>query len=227
MKKSKNKKSSEEYIKEILSYINENPSGVTITDIAKGVDTSRVTAGKYIAILLERQEVFFKEIGAYKLYYSTKSKLIPRELIYSYFTGLLSGLSEITDDKENLALIGKAISQRTDFPYGSKFPDTVLPKNNGTSVIEFLTYFGSMIPFIPFVYRNRIEVETKINKKEKKAFYRIKNLQDLSEFMQNHFYIMVGVIEHSIKKKLGMDVKCVIEGMDFENNIVEISLQFL
>ncbi|TXT63325.1 MAG: hypothetical protein BAJALOKI3v1_390018 [Promethearchaeota archaeon] len=227
MKKSKNKKSSEEYMEEIMSFINQNPSGVTITDIANGISTSRVTAGKYIAILLERQEVFFKEIGAYKLYYSTKSKLIPRELIYSYFTGLLSGLDKIIENKEQLKLIGEAISERTDFPYGSKFPEEVLPKNNSRSVIKFLTYFGSMIPFVPFVYRNKIEVNTKILKEQKKAFYRIKNLRDLSEFMQNHFYIMIGVIEHSIKKKLGIEVKCEVVKMDLENNVVEISLEFI
>jgi uncharacterized protein YneF (UPF0154 family) len=45
MKKSKNKRTSEEYIEEILSYIGQNPSGVTITDIANGIDTSRVTVG--------------------------------------------------------------------------------------------------------------------------------------------------------------------------------------
>ncbi|MBD3193719.1 MAG: hypothetical protein GF317_01590 [Candidatus Lokiarchaeota archaeon] len=210
-----------------MSFISQNPSGVTITDIANGIDTSRVTVGKYIAILLERQEVFFKEIGAYKLYYSIKSKLIPRELIYSYFSGLLLGLNEIVENKEKLIILGKAISERTDFPYGSKFPEEILPKNNGNSVIKFLTYFGSMIPFVPFIYRNKIEVDTRINKNEKKAYYRIKNLRDLSEFMQNHFYIMIGVIEHSIKKKLGLDVRCKIESMDFEDSSVEISLKFL
>jgi predicted transcriptional regulator len=227
MKKSKNKRTSKDYIEDILSYIGQNPSGVTITDIANGIGTSRVTVGKYIAILLERNEVFTKEIGAYKLYYSIESKLIPRELIYSYFTGLLSGLDEIVDDKTKLKLIGKAIAERTNFPYGSKFPEEVLPKNNGESVIEFLKFFGKMIPFVPFMYRNKIRVETKINKKEKKATYRIGNIRDLSGFMQNHFYIMTSVIEYSIRKKLDIAVKCEVEEMDFENNAVEISLDFI
>lgn len=227
MKKSKNKKSAEEYMEDIMSFINQNPSGVTITDIAKGIDTSRVTVGKYIALLIERQEVFFKEIGAYKLYFSSKSKLVPRELIYSYFTGLLSGLDAVIDNKDKFKLIGKAIAERTNFPYGSKFPEEVLPKNNGESVIEFLKFFGKMIPFVPFMYRNKIRVETKINKKEKKATYRIGNIRDLSGFMQNHFYIMTSVIEYSIRKKLDIAVKCEVEEMDFENNAVEISLDFI
>jgi len=212
---------------DILSFISHNPSGVTITDIAKGIDSSRVTAGKYIAVLLERQEVFFKEIGAYKLYFSSKSQLIPRELVYAYFSGILKGLDSVIKDKKKLKLIGKSIAENTDFPYGSKFPEEVLPSNNGQSVSNFFKYFGNMIPFVPFVFRNKINVNSQINETERKAVYSIGNLQELSGFMQNHFYIMTGVIEHSIIKKLNIDAKCQIEKIDVENKIVEFSIKFL
>jgi len=227
MKKSKNKKSAEDYMEEIISFIDHNPSGVTITDIAKGIGTSRVTAGKYIAILVERQEVFFKEIGAYKLYYGSKSKLIPREMVFSYFEGLLRGLDRIVEDKEQLKKIGNEIAEYTDFPYGSPVPAEVLPKNNGTSVEKFLTYFGSMIPFVQFVYRNKININTKVDEKKRRAVYRISNIRELEGFMQNHFYIMMGVIERTIKKKLNLEVRCEIEKMDFDNDIVEFSLEFI
>jgi len=226
MKKSKNKKSAEEYREEIIAFIDHNPSGVTITDIAKGINTSRVTAGKYIAILLERQEVFFKEIGAYKLYYSSKSQLIPREMVFSYFEGLLNGLDQFIEDKEKLKTIGKKIADYMDFPYGSKVPAEVLPKNNRTSVDKFLTYFGSMIPFVQFVYRNKINVITKLDEHKKRAVYRLSNIKELGRFMQIHFYIMMGVIEKSIQKKLNLKVRAQIEKMDFENDIVEFSLEF-
>ncbi|MFO7797387.1 MAG: hypothetical protein ACQERB_11735 [Promethearchaeati archaeon] len=227
MKKSKNKKSAEEYREEIIAFIDHNPSGVTITDIAKGINTSRVTAGKYIAILLERQEVFFKEIGAYKLYYSSKSQLIPREMVFSYFEGLLNGLDQFIEDKEKLKMIGKKIADYMDFPYGSKVPAEVLPKNNGKSVDKFLTYFGSMIPFVQFVYRNKINVITKLDEHKKRAIYRLSNIKELGRFMQIHFYIMMGVIEKSIQKKLNLKVRAQIEKMDFENDIVEFSLEFI
>jgi len=227
MKNSKNKKSANEYMEEILTFIDHNPSGVTITDIAKGIETSRVTAGKYIAILLERQEVFFKEIGAYKLYYGSKSHLIPREMVYSYFEGLLNGLDSALGDKEKLKEIGKEIARYTDFPYGSRVPVEVLPKNNGKSVEKFLTYFGSMIPFVQFVYRNKINISTTVDEKKRKAVYRVSNIRELGGFMQNHFFIMIGVIERTIEKKLNLEVRCQIEKMDFENDIVEFSLEFL
>jgi hypothetical protein len=168
-----------------------------------------------------------KEIGAYKHDYSVESKLIPRELIYSYFTGLLSGLDEIVDEKSKLKLIGKAISKKTDFPYGSKTPEEFLPKKNGGSVRNYLAYLGSMIPFVPFIYRNKIETDTMIHEDGKKALYRIKNLRDLSDYMINHFYIMVGVIEYWIKINVGIDVICQVENIDFKKNFVEISLEFL
>jgi len=227
MRKSKNKKSSKEYMEEILSFINHNPSGVTITDIAKGVNTSRVTAGKYVAILLERKEVFFKEIGAYKLYLSSESKLIPREMVHSYFKGLLSGLDDVVNNKDKYKRIGKKIAETMDFPYGSKFPDEILPKNNGKSVKKFLKYFGNMIPFVQFVYRNKINVDTHIQKGYKKALYRISNIRELSGYMQVHFFIMTGVIEESIKKKLHMESRCQIEKIDTDNNIVEFTIEFI
>lgn len=227
MKKSKNKKSSEDYMEEILSFINHNPSGVTITDIAKGVNTSRVTVGKYIAILLERKKVFFKEIGAYKLYYSSESRLIPREMINSYFMGLMLGLDEVVANKDKYKRIGVEIAKTMEFPYGSKFPDEILPKNNKKSVKKFLKYFGNMIPFVQFVYRNKINVDTHIQKGDRKALYRVSNLFELSGYMQVHFYIMTGVIEESIKKKLGIKSKCQIEKIDTENNIIEFTIEFI
>ncbi|TFF97809.1 MAG: hypothetical protein EU547_03315 [Promethearchaeota archaeon] len=227
MTQSPNKKSADEYMKDILSYINQNPSGMTITDIAEGIDSSRVTVGKYIAILLERDEVFYKKIGAYKLYFNSKSEFIPRDMVYSYFKGFLSGIDEVIDDKSKLKEIGSVIAGHMDFPYGSKFPEKVLPKNNKNSVNEFLKYFGQIIPFVQFLYRNKINVETNVDKKAKRALYRISNLGNLEKFMQNHFYIMTGVIEKSILKKLNMNARCQIEKIDIENRLLEFSIEFI
>lgn len=227
MTHSNNKKSSQDYLEDILSFLNKKPSGVTITDIADGINSSRVTVGKYIAILLERQKVFFKKVGAYKLYFSSKSELIPREMVYSYFKGFLSGLEEIIDDKTKLKTLGTVIARHMNFPYGSKFPENVLPKNDNNSVEKFLNYFGQMIPFVQFAYKNKIYVDTMLDKEKKKAIYRLSNLEELDKFMKNHFYIMMGVIEQSIKKKLDMPVKCKIERIDIKNNIVEFSVRFI
>ena len=48
---------------EIAQYLRNNPSGLTITDIAKGIDTSRVTVTKYMPELLQEEKVFAKEVG--------------------------------------------------------------------------------------------------------------------------------------------------------------------
>jgi len=61
-----------------------------------------------------------------------------------------------------------------------------------------------MIPFVQFAYRNRIHVDTTLDERPKRAVYRISNVSDLERFMQNHFYVMRGVIEQSINKKLNI-----------------------
>ncbi|TXT58186.1 MAG: hypothetical protein BAJALOKI2v1_420008 [Promethearchaeota archaeon] len=212
------------YINTITHFLNENPSGVTITDIAEGIESSRVTVGKYIAIMLERDTIEYKKIGAYKLYYNSKQEQIPSNLVFSYFSGFLTGIKEINLSKEKLKTIGSTIADFMDFPYGSKFPDEILPDKSG-SFIDFYEYFGEILPFVRYIYRNGIKVETDIHEEENKAYYTIKNVNNLDKFLDVHFYIMTGVIEKTIFNKLNKKSVCQVEDIDIDKKQVKLSLK--
>ena len=77
---------------EIVRYLKNHPSGLTITAIAKGIDTSRVTVTKYMSQLLEEENVFAKEVGVYKLYYSSERDFIPKKILQAFYTGVLTGI---------------------------------------------------------------------------------------------------------------------------------------
>lgn len=212
------------YINRITEFLNENPSGVTITDIAEGIESSRVTVGKYIAIMLERDKIEYKKIGAYKLYYNSDNTQIPADLVFSYFSGLLTGIKEINLRKDDLKTIGRTIADFMDFPYGSKFPDEILTDKSG-SFKEFYEYFGEILPFVRYIYRNGIKVETQLQEKENKAFYTIKKVNNLDKFLDVHFHIMTGVIEKTILNKLERKSVCEVEEIDIEKKQVKISLK--
>jgi len=220
------RKGKEYYINKITEYLNKNPSGVTITDIAEGIKSSRVTVGKYIAILLERNKIEYKKIGAYKLYYNSEDETISSELVFSYFSGLLTGLKKINLNKDQLKLIGKTTADFMDFPYGSKFPDEIL-KDKSRYFKKFYQYFGEILPFVRFIYKNGIEVETHIKEQDNKAFYTINNVNNLEEFLDLHFYIMSGIIEKTIFNKLKKKSVCEIENIDVKKKQVKLSLKIL
>ena len=112
---------------------------MTITDISKGIGTSRITVGKYIGILEATGKVTTKKIGAYTLYYGAERGLIPKRLMLSYYTGLLSGLKKEITDKEKYKDFGRTIADFMEFPYGSAYPAEVMPTKKG-DIKRFLKY---------------------------------------------------------------------------------------
>ena len=122
-----------DFSKEILNYLLINPSGLTITDIAKGINTSRITVSKYVSILEAKKKVSTKEIGAYTLYFNVKRGLIPLDIMLPFYTGLLNGLKEDITDREYYKKYGKRIADFMKFPYGSEVIDYVLPKKDRTN----------------------------------------------------------------------------------------------
>ncbi|TXT67668.1 MAG: hypothetical protein BAJALOKI1v1_30031 [Promethearchaeota archaeon] len=214
-----------DFRKEILEFISERPAGSTITDIAKGIDTSRITVTKYVSVLEAKEKIFSKKIGAYSLYFTTERTYYPRKFILSYYDGLLECLrSEITD-KEIYKKIGKSIANKI-APYYISYDETISTKPN--SLIRFLKYLGKILPQIDYLNDKYVEIDVEINETGTEALYRLRNVKIFEQFkdLHYHYYIECGVLEGIIKAFLNKEVECNIVKLDKENQIVELKLVF-
>ena len=81
-----------DYEQEILTCIRENPGGLTATDMKNLLGYSRPTIYKYLKNLEDENEIFNRKIGAYTLYFNSKTGLHPLKTITSYYKQLLKGL---------------------------------------------------------------------------------------------------------------------------------------
>ena len=108
----KNKKGKgTDWKKEILKFLNDNPSGYTITNIAERIGTTRITVSKYLALLEQENKVISKEIGVYKLYFSKVRKYLELDLIRSFYSAFLSGVkAKFGSDNEKFKKVGYFIS---------------------------------------------------------------------------------------------------------------------
>jgi hypothetical protein len=212
-----------DFSREILTFLLINPSGVTITDIAKGINTSRITASKYIGILEAKKKVTTKQIGAYTLYYSPQRGLIPKSVMISFYTGLLKGLKEDITDKEKFKRYGKIIAGYMNFPYGSAISDDFLPKKGSTNE-KYLKYIGDHISFLDFIYEQKPKIKTEVE--GNKAIYTISDIElfDKSKDFDAHYYIASGIIERIASRRFP-EAYCKIEEIDVEKRIVKISLK--
>ncbi len=216
-----------DYKKRILGYLTENPAGLTITDISNGIETSRITVSKYISVLEATKEVFSKKIGAYKLYFTSERSFIPKKLIVSYYSGLLSCLKDEINDYKKFKGFGRKIANFMVFPYGSEFPDDVLPTRKGT-VRSFLKYLGKALPYIDFIHGRKIDVSININDEGNIAKYLITNVELLKiEDFDIHFYIVSGIVEELVLKTIKKKCICNVENIDILNKSVEISIEIV
>jgi len=213
--------------KEILEYLKEHPNGLTITDIAKGIDTTRITVSKYISGLVLKNEVFVKKIGVYKLYYSVERQTISIKLVRTFYRGILSGLKENfidEDDPAELKEFGHIIAETILLNVDEQFPESV--KKNLKSFIDFLNYFHNIYPELDFLYDKNWIIEKEINEGESKANYELQNVSilEISDVFSLHFYIMAGLLEKVISIGLNFEIICDILEIDSEKKTVKFSI---
>jgi predicted transcriptional regulator len=58
----------------ILEFLSERPRGSTISEISDEIDMSRVTASKYLEILVAEEKVDRREVGRAKLHYLNENE---------------------------------------------------------------------------------------------------------------------------------------------------------
>lgn len=214
-----------DFSKEILNFLLINPSGVTITDIAKGINTSRITVGKYVSVLEAKKKVTSKQIGesSYTLYYNVQRGLIPKTVMLSFYTGLLKGLKEEITDKETYKKFGRTIADFMKYPYGSAIADDVLPSKGGT-IEKYYMYIADNLSLLDFIYEQKPKITTEVI--DDKALYTISDIElfDKSEHFDVHYYIASGVVE-KIASKFFPKALCNVEEIDVKKRIVKISLK--
>ncbi len=213
--------------KEILDYLKEHPNGLTITDIAKGIDTTRITVSKYISGLVLKNEVFAKKIGVYKLYYSVERQTISIKLVRTFYRGILSGLKENfidEDDPAELKEFGHIIAETILLNVDEQFPESVKKELN--LFIDFLNYFPKIYPELDFLYDKNWIIEKEINKGESKANYELQNVSilEISDVFSLHFYIMAGLLEKVISIGLNFEIICDILEINSEKKTVKFSI---
>ncbi|MHA1802992.1 MAG: hypothetical protein ACTSU4_00485 [Promethearchaeota archaeon] len=212
--------------KEILEFLNKNPSGYTITDIAKGIKSTRITVSKYLSLLKNEKKVISKDIGVYKLYFSKDRKFIDLGLVRSFYKAFLSGIkSKITRVQEYKEL-GHFISDSM-FKYIIEvYPESL--RKQITSFKDFLQFFSKMYPYHDFLYTNDLIIEENLDLANEKGVYKLSNVEilDISDNFKLHFYILSGIFEHTLSKIFRRKpIVCNIEKIDKKKKEVVISLQ--
>ena len=219
-------RSPEEYEEMILDYVKQYPSGITITDISKGINVSRITVNKYVLVLEAKEKLFSKTIGAYKLYFASERQFIPKRAIIAFYQGLLSGIAtEISENRETVFKnIGLNMDKFITFPVGSRFPKEIRQSKNG-SYGELFQYYAEIYDSMDYVIEEFAEIEVTINEKGNKAIYTFKDVE-LLEKDNNfivHFYIVSGMIQKTLSKLLNKKVICNVEKISGNN--VDLSIE--
>jgi len=207
----------------ILRALLENPSGLTITDIADNIKACRNTVSKYIGILEAKKKVVSKEIGAYKLYFSAERTLIPKKIMLAYYTGLLTSIKSQIKNKEKFKEIGKEIAKHIKFVYSFPPPDTS-GKEKVQIYKEYLRFMKKILTHIDIIYEKKPKVKMEII--ENGVIFFISNIEifEKSKELDYHYYIASGVIEILGSKGLKRDIQCDVEEIDVENKSVKLKI---
>jgi DNA-binding transcriptional ArsR family regulator len=223
----KNKKGKgTDWKKEILKFLNDNPSGYTITNIAERIGTTRITVSKYLALLEQENKVLSKEIGVYKLYFSKVRKYLELDLIRSFYSAFLSGVkAKFGSDNEKFKKVGYFISDSFFKYLLEQYPESLTVQI--TSFKDFLQVFGTLYPYHEFMYSKNMIMEEDIDDSYERGLFTLKNTEILkkSEDLQYHFYIFAGVIERTLSRVFkNTPIVCNIESINTKDNEVVFSL---
>ncbi|MHA2287730.1 MAG: hypothetical protein ACXABG_02975 [Promethearchaeota archaeon] len=227
MSKEINKKQLKENIwkKKILDFLQENPSGFTIKDIAEGIDSTRITVSKYLNLLEYENEVISKEIGVYKLYFSAERKFILTSVMRKIYASILSGIKGKLSEEEYREIGHNVADDLYDYQL-EQFPKSL--KTQITSYRKFLKSFEKFYPYVDIFYLKDLTVEGEVDEEEEKAVYHFKNVElfDISEDFDSHFYILAGAFERTLSRTFPRrPTICKVLSIDVKDKSVKISFE--
>jgi hypothetical protein len=202
---------------------------LTITAIALGIKTSRVTVTKYMAQLLEEENVFAKEVGVYKLYYSSERDFIPKNILQAFYTGILAGVKGKLEEKD-FKEIGHVVAGYMKPLLRTSFLEDPEPVRSPThkSFKGFFEFFKEVYPYMEFMNPEGMDVEVEyMSENEDMATFLFKNVKllELSEEFKNHFYLWSGAFEILLAEFFNKQVTCDIIDINTKKFTVKVSLE--
>lgn len=225
-----NKKNTVNHEFVILECIRDNPGGVTASDIVNITNFSRNTVSKYVLSLERTNQIFSKNVGAYKLLYAKKEKFIPFETAITYYKALLSKFKRYFPNSEELIKqIGKEAAKDIKFTFGPKTQKQLRSLKSQSISRMFLESFKVFYSSYDIFQPNIDITILNIDQEGKKATYRFKNsifLEDTDEFIY-HVHIMCGISEGILNKALKRDVLCMVDQIYISDNKEESFFDFI
>ena len=214
-----------DYETDILDYIRENPSGVTITDISKALSYSRNTVSKYNAILQLKGKIYSKPVGRYNLLFSTKKAFIPKNIIISMYKALFLAIKNKLPNKEQLYIeIGKELQKNFDYRYNKGFFENDVQKKAGLKDLKdykpHFEYFVEVFNSSNILQDSAQVTHLRYENNNKTAVYRIQN----SDFLEKnddyifYFYMIAGIIETYLGEEMERTVTCEILQINLSDN---------
>ena len=219
-----------DYKSKILSKLEDSASGLTITEISKRVKIHRNTVSKYLLSLETDGLVKKKEIGAARLYVSTKRKYLRRKLVNSFMQALLYGLkSNFPNDEQIFKNVGRNLLEHFQFSLGDAYTrefEKIKANSNSDTYLELFKEFYNAFDF----FQDDLDISL-AELSPNKVIYRIKNsefLEDSDDFIY-YFYIVCGITEGIYYRGLDVNIICNIEKIQISSNkeesFVDISLE--
>ena len=216
----------------ILDFLNFNPAGSTITDIANGIDASRNTVKKYIKILEKADKVYRRRIGNYNLCFSA-DHLSQLEQFLKLYKGLLYGLKkEFPNQEEVFKNVGRHIADYYTLPMGHILDILKgLDFSQKKPSLKTLTdTFENIVPYKE-IFQDPIElIGINVDKENSEINLEYTNssfLEDTDDFIY-HIYINFGYLqalyEKLLKKSLNFTVEDISIANDKESSLIKISI---
>ncbi|MFX0058983.1 MAG: winged helix-turn-helix transcriptional regulator [Candidatus Hodarchaeota archaeon] len=221
-----------DYRSKILVELDDNPSGLTITELSEKTGAHRNTVSTHIRSLETEGLVIKKEIGSAHLYFSKRREYLNKELVNSFLQALLYALKDkYPNDELKFKEIGWKILEKFQFPIGEPYLEAFKEAREITDPKNHLKLFREFYNSYDF-FQDDLDISIR-ELTEKKIVYRIKNsdyLQNSDEFIY-FYYIVCGITEGIYLQNLNRKVVCNIEdihlNIDKKNNFIDISIKLL
>ena len=169
-----------------------------ITDIAEGIKISRNTASKYVYALESKGEIFSKNIGVYKLYFSKEQDFVPKNIVVLNYIGLLAGFKSKCSGNAEIYIkdIGKYSFDLLGFPVASDIPKDLINPKNGSYKTLF-EYYTERYVHIDYIINKDVEIDSEFSKNGNQIKLTLKNIDYLDDFedFKLHFYLVSGELE--------------------------------
>jgi DNA-binding transcriptional ArsR family regulator len=198
-----------EYDEEILDCLRNYSFGLTITDIADKIDTTRNTIYRYLALLEGKNLVFKKKVGRYVLYFSKDKRIEFLNDIAPVYKSLIKSIQkEFGNQFDAYKRIGEGLVEILTLPVHTEGFEQLESLQN-LSNKELFELIKNIFPYLS-IFDNKVNVRIiEISKDNSKVVYQIYNSNLLeSENYLIHFHILAGYLQQELRTILKKDVAC-------------------